>query len=236
MSSLSGRVIMVTGAGKGVGAAICNELAVYGARLAVVDSDADNARETARRLQGIGADAFAITADPANEHDVVLAMQAVRERHGRLHGLINNASMIAESRGSWFDLEEWDRVMATNLRGSFLLVKYAVPMLKIHGGHVVNIAYGNTAQNTSACAGSWGLLGLTHALRAELHRYNVRLTTVLPGAETARQLETGGNALELGCLLDPVHIAGAVRTVLSQPRHVAVPEITVVPTPEPSLP
>jgi NAD(P)-dependent dehydrogenase (short-subunit alcohol dehydrogenase family) len=236
MTALSGRVIMVTGAGRGVGAAICNELAVYGARLAVVDSDAMQAKETARRLQGIGADAFALTADPACEDEVVAAMASVRERHGRLHALVNNASMLADGEADCFDLDAWDRVMATNLRGSFLLVKHAVPMLKIHGGHVVNIAYGNAAQNTRACAGSWGLLGLTHALRAELHRYGVRLTTVLPGAESVRLLEHGGSALELACLLDPVHIAGAVRSVLAQPRHVAVPEITVVPSSEPSLP
>ena len=236
MSALSGRVIMVTGAGRGVGAAICNELAVYGARLAVVDRDAGHAKETARRLQGIGADALSVTADPAREQEIVDAMTAVRERYGRLHALVNNASMLPDAQADCFDLEAWDRVMAANLRGSFLLLKHAVPMLKIYGGHVVNIAYGNAAQNASACAGSWGLLGLTHALRAELHRYSVRLTTVLPGAETVRMLEHEGNALDLACLLDPVHIAGAVRSVLSQPRHVAVPEITVVPASEPSLP
>jgi NAD(P)-dependent dehydrogenase (short-subunit alcohol dehydrogenase family) len=236
MSALAGRVIMVNGGGRGVGAAICNELAVYGARLAVVDADAAYARETARRLQGIGAHAIAIGADASSEAEVALAFHAVRERYGRLHGLVNNASMLAEADAGCFDLQVWDRVMATNLRGSFLLVKHAVPMLKAYGGHVVNIAYGNTAHNASACAGSWGLLGLTHALRAELHRYSIRLTTVLPGAETARMMEEGGSALELACLLDPVHIAGAVRTVLSQPKHVAVPEITVVPSSEASLP
>jgi len=233
---LSTRVVLVTGGGRGIGAAICNELALYGARLAVVDVDGKAARETVRRLEGIGAKAIALTADIGEEAQVVYAMDQTLNRFGRLHGLVINPRWNIPAEPDALAVEAWDRTMSGNLRGPFLMAKYAMPLLKLSGGHIVNIAYCGGTQASAgpcACASAWGLLGLSHALRAQLMPYQIKLTTIVPSTDplVKRDRENVDNG-DLACLLDPVHIAGTVRSVLSQPRHAALPEITVVPPTE----
>src|SRR5690606_26283962 len=138
--SLAGRVILVTGGGRGLGAAICASLARAGASVAVGDIDEDSARAVCERLPG-GEEPLALPLDVRDERSARSAMREVVGRHGHIDALVNNAGVDVTKPVSGLSLDEWDRILAVNLRGPFLLSKLAFAEMQRrgNGGHIVNI-------------------------------------------------------------------------------------------------
>jgi NAD(P)-dependent dehydrogenase (short-subunit alcohol dehydrogenase family) len=141
-------------------------------------------------------------------------------------------------------VEDWDRVLGTNLRGPFLLSKAALSALRQgdggRGGHIVNIA--STASrrawaNASAYhASKWGLVGLSQALYAELRTQGIRVSTVVVGGMKTPFLLDRFKDIDQTKLQDPANVAEAIRFVLTMPRESIIPEIMVLPLQESSWP
>jgi NAD(P)-dependent dehydrogenase (short-subunit alcohol dehydrogenase family) len=236
---MQGRVVLVTGGGQGLGAAICTELAGAGATVLVADRS-ERAAGVAQALRDDGGTAHALQADVGDERDVRRLIDDAKNRCGRLDALVNNAGIDLTTDVETLRVEDWDAIIRTNLRGPFLLSKFALPLLRQSEGDIVNVA--STAAkrgwaNASAYhASKWGLLGLSYALHAELRAHGVRVTAVIAGGMRTPFLLDRFPDLDPQKLQDPRHVARAVRFALTQPRESVVAEITVLPVQETSWP
>jgi NAD(P)-dependent dehydrogenase (short-subunit alcohol dehydrogenase family) len=179
---LQGRIAVVTGGGRGIGAAIAAALTGAGARVALLGRDEAALRETAARLGG----ALAVRCDVADEASVDEAFATVRRDAGDAAILVNNAGQSVGVPFAGTDRATWDRMIAVNLTGTFLCSQRALPaMLAAGAGRIVNIAstaglkgYSHTA---AYCAAKHGVVGLTRALAMETARHGVTVNAVCPG-------------------------------------------------------
>lgn len=237
-AALDGKVALVTGGGRGLGAAICRALAQDGAGVAVADLDLGRAKALAGEL---GGKACAIRVDVGDEDECARALAETVERLGRLDVLVNNAGVDYTLPLEELTVEQWDRVVRTNLRGPFLLARGAAAIMKRQGGgHIVNIA--STAAkrawpNASAYhASKWGLLGFSHALHAELRPQRIKVSAVVAGGMRTPFLLDRFPDLDPGVLQDPANVAATVRFLLTQPEETVIPEVMVIPMRESSWP
>ena len=241
MSELTGRVALVTGGGRGLGQAICRMLAGSGAAVIVADVRGELAKEAAGELRAAGAAAEAMALDVADEGQAAEAIEATVARHGRLDVLVNNAGVDVTTDIASLSVEEWDRVLNVNLRGPFLMSKYALAaMSEPHSGHSVKItstAAKRAWANASAYhASKWGLLGFSHALHVEARALGVKVTAVVAGGMRTPFLLDRFEGIDEGTLQDPRNVAETVRFVLTQPDETVIPEIMVLPMRETSWP
>lgn len=238
-NDLEGKVILVTGGGQGLGAAICTELASAGATVYVAELS-DRAEQVAASLCNEGMKAIAMRGDIGDEADVKRLLADVERRGGWLDGVVNNAGIDKTTGVDTLEVRDWDAIIRTNLRGPFLLAKFALPLLRKAQGDIVNVA--STAAkrgwpNASAYhASKWGLLGLSYALHAEFREHKVRVTAVIAGGMRTPFLLDRFPDLDPSKLQDPRDVARAVRFALTQPRDSVVAEITVLPVQETSWP
>ncbi|MDM9557682.1 SDR family oxidoreductase [Bordetella petrii] len=237
--TLAGRAVLVTGGGSGLGAAICGMLAAEGASVMVADLDESRAHQVARRLAEGGAAARAVVMDVGDQAQVTAALDATVQHHGKLDAVVNNAGIDVTAPIDELDVAAWERVLRTNLTGPFLMAKLAKSRLA-PGGHIVNIA--STAArrawpNASAYhASKWGLMGLSHALHAELRGMGLKVSAVIAGGMRTPFLLDRFPDIDTSCLQDPENVARAVRFVLTQPAETVVPEVMVLPMKETSWP
>ena len=195
MDRLKDQVLIVTGGAHGIGRAYCEGLAGEGARVVVADIDGNGADAVAAALGEAGHDALAVAADVSQPESTDNMAQAAMERFGRIDGLVNNAAIYqrpAVTRGPFEEipLDEWDRLMAVNLRGVFLSCRAVVPHMKEQGsGKIVNISSGTvfngSAQMLHYVTSKAGVIGLTRALARELGDYNINVNAVAPASPLA---------------------------------------------------
>ena len=237
--TLAGRAVLVTGGGSGLGAAICGMLAAEGASVMVADLDESRAHQVARRLADDGAAVRAVVMDVGDQAQVTAALDATVQHYGKLDAVVNNAGIDVTAPIDELDVAAWERVLRTNLTGPFLVAKLAKSRLA-PGGHIVNIA--STAArrawpNASAYhASKWGLMGLSHALHAELRGMGLKVSAVIAGGMRTPFLLDRFPDIDTSCLQDPENVARAVRFVLTQPAETVVPEVMVLPMKETSWP
>jgi NAD(P)-dependent dehydrogenase (short-subunit alcohol dehydrogenase family) len=241
MNTLEGTTALVTGGARGLGAAICRELARAGARVWVADVNLDGAREVAASMEAAGAAASALKLDITNEPEARAALEGVAQSSGRLDALVNNAGIDFTLPMEELSVEQWDAVMAVNLRAPFVLAKHAARIMKgQRRGHIVNIASTaakRTWANASAYhASKWGLLGLSHALHAELRPQGIKVTAVIAGGMRTPFLLDRFPDLDPALLQDPANVAATVRFVLTLPEESVIPEVMVIPMRESSWP
>ena len=241
MNGLGGQAILVTGGGRGLGAAIAQTLAEDGARVFVADVDGERAQACAQRLRAGDLDVEALHLDVRAEDDVRRTLDAVHQRCGRLDTVVNNAAVDVTVPVEELSVADLDRVLQTNLRGPFLVARAAVAHMRPgRRGNIVNIA--STASkrawpNASAYhATKWGLLGLSHALHAELRPLGIRVTAVIAGGMRTPFLLERFPDIDVANLQDPSNVARAVHFALTMPADSVVPEIMVLPMRETSWP
>lgn len=181
------KVIIVTGAGSGIGRATANILADVGASVIVTDYDEASARDTAESINNKGGKAAALRVDVIKEQDVIAMVDFALETYGRIDGAFNNAGLQMQNK-LVEELEEsdWDRVLDVNLKGVFLCMKHEIAaMRKTGGGAIVNTSSGNgVVANPYAseyCASKHGVLGLTKGAACEAAITGVRVNAVMPG-------------------------------------------------------
>lgn len=238
---LSGKVALVTGGGGGLGAAICQTLAEAGAIIIPTDVRAEMAQKVAAGLRDQGHEATPLQLDVTNAEQAQRALRQVVADYGRIDVLINNAGTDVTVPVVELTVADWDRILAVNLRGPFILSKEVFSIMQAQaGGHIVNIvstAAKRAWANASAYhASKWGLLGLSHALHVEGRLHNIKVTAVIAGGMRTpfileRFPETDPNVLQ-----DPRNVAETVRFVLMQPAESVIPEIMVLPMRETSWP
>lgn len=244
-TSLVGQAVIVTGAAQGLGARIAHVLGLAGARIVLADLKESAARDRAAALEREGIDAHAVGVDVGDDRQVEALVAMVCERYGRLDVLVNNAAIditapIAELVGA-----DWERVIRTNLTGPFLMARHAAEAMTLGeprrvAGHIVNIA--STASkrawpNASAYhASKWGLLGLSHALHAELRPRGIKVSAIVAGGMRTPFLLDRFADIDVETLQDPAHVARAVHFVLTQPEETVIPELMVLPMRETSWP
>jgi 3-oxoacyl-[acyl-carrier protein] reductase len=200
-ASLKERVVIVTGAGSGIGKASALTLATHGARVAVAEIVPEAARQTVRAIEAAGGESLAVEVDVSSEDGTARMAEAVSKRFGRIDGLVNNAGVWGDLRRKPFhdiSVQEWDTVMAINLRGVFLCSKAVCPYMREKGyGKIINIT------STTAFFGSpfllqyvtskAGIIGLTRSLARELGKDGVRVNAIAPGlTETEASLRNTG--------------------------------------------
>ena len=185
--SLQGKCALVTGGSRGIGRAVCLELARQGARVAVnYAGNAAAAQETVEACRALGAEAFAIQADVAGAAESEAMVKEVLARFGRLDILVNNAGVTRDGLMLTMKEADWDAVLDTNLKGAFHCMKAVYrPMMKQKYGRVVNLSSivgvrGNAGQANYA-ASKAGLIGLTKSMAKELAARNVTVNAVAPG-------------------------------------------------------
>ncbi len=230
--SLEGKAVLVTGGARGLGAAICRELARGGAQLIVADRNEAGAKSGAESVRG-----RALGLDVTQEAEIARAFDGL----ARLDVLVNNAAVDFTVPIEELATEQWDAVIDVNLRAPFLLSKHAARLMKAQGGgHIVNIA--STAAkrawpNASAYhASKWGLLGLSHALHAELRPQRIKVSAVVAGGMRTPFLLDRFPDIDPGVLQDPANVAATIRFLLTLPDETVIPEVMVIPMRESSWP
>lgn len=191
MPGLQGRVVIVTGGGHGLGRAYCRGAAGRGAKVVVVDIDGPAAEGVAEEVRKEGGEAFALRIDVADEQQTVEMAQATVDRFGRIDGIINNAAIfltipITRAPLEETTVEEWDRVMAVNVKGVFLCCKAVAPYMKQQGyGKIVNIASTTALQGLSGIGpypvSKAAVMGITRGLARDLGAYNITVNSIAPG-------------------------------------------------------
>lgn len=185
--SLSGRTVLVSGAGRGLGRAFAEACAEAGARVILCDIDAEAGERAAAELRAAGHEATALPVDIGEEASILALAEAVRARFGSLHGLLNNAAIATGIGGKTFaeiDTDTWDRVFRVNVRGTWLMVKHLVPLMP-DGGAIVNIASDTAlwgAPRLLHYVGSKGaVIAITRSLARELGPRRITVNCIAPG-------------------------------------------------------
>ncbi len=230
MGSLEGSVALVTGASRGIGAAIAEELGRRGAKVVVnYAGSKEAAQEVAEEISeaGGGGEAVTIQADVADPEDAKRLIEETIEQFGRIDILVNNAGINIDRTLRKLSLEDWYKVLQLDLNGCFHTVHAALPyMIEQEGGKIINMSSfvgeaGNVGQANYAAAKS-GLFGFTRTAALELARYNITVNAISPGfIETEMVAAIPENAKEkileqipLGRLGKPEDIAKAVRYIV----------------------
>ena len=184
---LTGHHAVITGGGRGIGAAIATELARLGARLTLLGRDAAALERHAAFLGAqLGADVGTTACDVADPAAIAEAFAAARARSGDPHVLVNNAGQAEGARFAETPLELWNRMLAVNLTATFLCTQQVLPaMLAAGAGRVVNVAstagLKGYARMAAYCAAKHGVVGLTRALAVETAKGGVTVNAVCPG-------------------------------------------------------
>ena len=185
---LDGRVVIVTGAGKGIGRAYARAVAEAGAAVALADLNGDAIDDAAKELAEQGHRVMPVAVDVADENATLGMASTVEDHFGRVDGLVNNAAMYAglQLRGPMdIPVEEWDRLMAVNVRGPWLCARAVVPaMRRVGGGAIVNqsstAAWGSAAL-THYTTSKAGLIGLTRSLAKSFGPDGITVNAIAPG-------------------------------------------------------
>ena len=234
---LAGQVAIITGAGRGIGAAIARKLAKLGATAVLCGRTQSALDATAQAILDAGGKTEVIPCDVTVLHQLEYASARIDSTFGRLDILVNNAG-VGGFNDALHNLlpEEWDRILNTNLRGVFFSVRAFVPlMIRAYSGHIINISSlsgKNALPNGAAYAASkWGLNGLTYSLAEELRAHNIRATVICPGStETELSPHAGKDPSKM---LQPEDIAHAVAMLVTQAPQSFVSEILLRPTQKP---
>jgi meso-butanediol dehydrogenase/(S,S)-butanediol dehydrogenase/diacetyl reductase len=189
-----GKAVLITGAGVGIGRAAAIRFAKEGAQVAVNSLTPANGRETLRLLKEVGGQGIYIPGDVSRDADARRMVEETVKAYGRLNILVNNAGIVIPGRVDNTSEEDWDKSMAVNLKGVFLVSKYAIyEMRKIGGGVIVNnastVAIKGVKDRGAYTASKAGVWALTKAMATDYLSENIRVNCVCPGTTYTPSLE-----------------------------------------------
>jgi len=236
-SPLHRQVAVITGAGRGIGAAIARQLAALGATTVLCGRTQSTLDQTALSITETGGKAEVIPCDVTVLHQVQHAAARMESTFARVDILVNNAG-VGGFDSLLHDLppEEWDRILNTNLRGVYFTIRSFAPlMIRARSGHIINIsslAGKNALANGAAYAASkWGLNGLSYSVAEELRKHNIRVAVICPGSvHTELGPHTGKDPRKM---LQPADVAHAVAMLVTQAPQSFMSEILLRPTQKP---
>lgn len=236
-SALEGQVAVVTGAGRGIGAAIARKLGTMGAAVLVSGRTPAPLDQTVRTIVEAGHRAEAVTCDVTAQQSVKALAEQVEKKFGRVDILVNNAGIGGFSTPlHQLPVEDWDRILNTNLRGVFYMIHALAPlMIKGKSGHIINIsslAGKNALPNGAAYAASkWGLNGLSYSVAEELRSHNIRVAVICPGSTNTELSPHEGKSASR--MLQPDDVAHVVEMLVTQAPQSFASEVLLRPTLKP---
>jgi len=242
---LTGKVVLVTGAGSGLGEATARAFAKAGSHVACVDINKEGIERVSKSIAERGVQAIALPCDVSDANAVFATVKAVGEQLGRLDIVVNCAAIDYTLSVEEMTVEQWDRVLGVNLRGPFLFAKASLPLMRVQkAGHVINIA--STAAlrmwaNASAYhASKAGLVAFGRGFGVEGRAYGIRVTTIIPGGMQThffdRFQEQGIPMPEEKNLQSPANVADVIVFAAQVPPESAMQEVLITPFTETSWP
>ncbi len=244
-NTLKDKVVLVTGAGSGLGEATARAFAAAGCAVSCIDINEAAAQRVQRDLQAQDTQSIALQCDVSSAQAVSNVVSTVRRRFGRLDIVVNCAAIDHTLSVEDMSIEQWDQVIAVNLRGSFLFAKAALPIMREqHSGHIINIASTAATRawaNASAYhASKWGLVGFSRGLGVEGRPHGIRVTTIIPGGMRThffdRFVDQGIPMPEQANLQDPANVAQVIVFAAQVPPESALQEVIITPLTETSWP
>ncbi|MXW94512.1 MAG: SDR family oxidoreductase [Acidimicrobiaceae bacterium] len=218
--SLVGKVVLVTGAGRGIGRAIAERFAETGSAVAANDIDGDVAAGTTKAITDRGGTAMAAPADVSDSTQVGAMVDAIMAEHGRIDVLVNNAGIVSPTL-HFFEADEawWRRIIDVNLTGHFLVSHPVARVMATRGGgSIINMSSGGATRAhrsfTAYDATKGGIEALTRAMALDLGPYNVRVNALVPGAidtsgMSAEERAPRGENVPLGRVGEALDLTGA---------------------------
>jgi 3-oxoacyl-[acyl-carrier protein] reductase len=234
---LAGQTAVITGAGRGIGAAIARKLSSLGATAVLCGRSRDALESSAHAITQAGGKAEVVPCDVTTLESVEAAAKRVDTSFGRVDILVNNAG-VGGFGGPLHQLppDAWEQILNTNLRGVYYTTRAFAPMMiRARSGHIINIsslAGKNALPNGAAYAASkWGLNGLSYSLAEELRSYNIRVAVICPGSTNTDLSPHAGK--DHSKMLQPEDVAHAVAMLVTQAPQAFVSEILMRPTQKP---
>jgi NADP-dependent 3-hydroxy acid dehydrogenase YdfG len=234
------KVVLVTGASSGIGAAIAAELGAAGAKVMLGARRTERLQALAEEIRAKGGDALTRSLDVTDRTDVAAFAEAARQAWGRVDVIVNNAGVMPLSLMASMKVDEWDRMVDVNIKGVLYGIAAVLPEMAARGsGHVINIASVGALSvvPTAAvyCATKYAVRAISDGLRQE-HR-NIRVTCIHPGVVESELADTITDPVAVEAMktyraiaLQPDAIGRALRFAIEQPDDVDVNEIVIRPT------
>lgn len=239
--NLSGQVVVVTGGASGIGRATCRDLAQRGASICVADFNQKTLDETMTELESEwpGTEVIAQRVDVREEEQVQALFDRAQQIFGRVDALVHSAGILRGAGGTPrmlhdTSVEEFDAVVGTNLRGTFLCNRAVLPiMIKQRGGQIINIASTSGIQgrpfDSVYCASKFGVVGLTESVRAEVGNLGIKVHVILPDAVATPLWDQNGPVNAPDYALAPDRVADLITYVLGLPPDVVLGNLIVSP-------
>jgi 3-oxoacyl-[acyl-carrier protein] reductase len=231
---LSGKTAIVTGASRGIGKAIAIALGREKMRLALLARSINKLQEVVDEIHAVGGEAIAVPCDLMNSDAMETSLKKVYRHFDSLDVLISNAGIFLEKPIAEIKIEEWNRVLRTNLTATFLICQSAFLKMKDQkSGRIIAIASSASTQGFihqgAYCASKHGLLGFTRCLSIEAKPHNVHVHTICPGGVRTDLLADTymGERVSQGALIEPDNIAELVLFLIRQPANIDIPEINL---------
>jgi 3-oxoacyl-[acyl-carrier protein] reductase len=229
---LAGQVALVTGAGRGIGRGIALALAGCGAHVLLVARTETQLREVEDEIRAKGGRASVLPTDLAEEGQIGAMFQAIETEHGRLDVLVNNAGLGLFGPLAEFSAQDFDRLIAVNLKAVFLCARGAMRLMIPRGrGYIINISsvvgfkgYPNQSIYTAT---KHGVMGITKSLAVEAQSHGIRVSAVLPGGVDTQLIGDARPDLDRDKLLRPEDVAHTVLFLLSLSERAAIDEIYI---------
>jgi len=236
MTTIEGKVAVVTGAGRGIGRAIAVELGGMGAKVVLAARSVPELEETARL---IGGNASVIPTDVRNREDVHKLLEEAASALGPIDIVVNAAGIGIFRQVTEFSDADYDAILDTNLRSIFLVSRFVLrSMISRQTGHIINIASiaGKVGSATRAvyCASKFGVVGFTESLAEEVRQHGIRVSLICPGStDTGFSSDPHREGKSRSRMLSPADIAHAVRMIVTQEPNSFISEVILRPTMKP---
>jgi len=234
---LQGKVAVVTGAGRGIGAAIARRLADLGAATVICGRQLPPLQATAKEIQASGGVCEPVPCDVTRMESVQALADRVESQFQRADILVNNAA-VRGPRGPLHQLDpkHWDEILNTNLRAAYLTIRaFAPAMIRAGGGDIISIsslAGKNPLLDGAAYSASkWGLNGLSYSVAEELRQHNIRVSVICPGSTETQLSPHGGK--DPARMLQPADVADVVGLLVTLPPRALASEVLLRPTQKP---
>lgn len=234
MVNIKGKIVIITGASKGIGRAIALQMASQGAKLALMARSEKELWEVQKMAESLGGKCIAFTGDIADETFVNNAVAETISKFGTVDIVINNAGFGVFKPSEDINVAEWDSVFATNVKGTFLVSNAAIPVMKKNkSGHIINIA-SDVAKRVFAggslyCASKYAQDAYSMAIRKELRPHNIKVSVVYSGlVDSSFHADPEGHSSHNWWLKNE-DMANAIVYIASQPAHVVIDELMIHP-------